>query len=347
MFKVTPIGSCRIYAPLRECTAEYGFQINLGRVFGYAHTSAEAVQQMHSFSDDYEQDEKLWPLIARHKDLNLYQAQTHKKSDLYIIELSSAKVVTIGNQCLQLNYLNAFFKDFFSDKQRAASFSRICRLGDPARVEEFLKEVWCATPEQREDTETLKQIKITMSTEQSIYEDICQLKDGLENIIFVTHANAKDVQDRALVARKEYISRVVAAAERAGARLYNPSDLMEVVGQENAIEEQSANFAHFTKDFSRKIFADWYDTFFKNMIEEALLEATDMNIEGILVPHAHALLETGDPERIDELSDLLDAVELHYPANISINRMRRDVKFFNENTTNNSHARHEAVQNRK
>jgi len=328
MFKITPIGSCRIYSPLRQTAKDYGFQINIQRVYGYSHSSGEAVQQMRLFSSDVLPDESLWPLLSMRNNPSEFQNQVHEKSDLYVVELASTKNITIDDCCVQLNYLSRYFKDFFSSTQRSADFTSLCRKNDPVAVENFLKENWYSTPEQQKETDTLKRIKIAFSTEQSLYDDICTLQEGLENVLFVTHVNATDGQNQILASRQKFIDQVTSAAKRAGVDLYNPTSLMKKIGQVNAIEDYSTSLAHFTEDFSRRIFADWYKLKIRDMIEEALLALPEENINRILVPHAGKILEIGDPDRVEELADLLDAVEGYFPENLQVKQMQMDMAYF-------------------
>jgi len=325
MFKITPIGSCRIYGPLREFGEALGFQINAKRVFGYMHSSAEAVQQMHAFTSDFRCEDVLWPLIARGKDYAHFQAEVHEKSDLYVIELASAKVIKIDDTVLQLNYLTMHYNDFFSDKARAVAFNQLCLKDDPAEVEAFLEAQWSSTVEQKEDSAVLKRIKISMSTEQSLYEDICKLKEGLPNIMIMTHVNAKNKNSTPLLTREHYINQVIAATERAGVKLYNPTDLMETIGQENAIADHSTGFAHFTGEFNGRIFADWYDNILQPMVENAIHKALDETVDDMLVPIVNKALEIGPAEHVEKVSSFLNVLSGAYPEHATIQQLKSKV----------------------
>lgn len=325
MFRITPIGSCRIYGPLRECAKEYGFKLNLDRALGYSHSSAEAVQQMRALSPEFQLNDQIWPLVASKANFNNFRTKSHTKSDLYIVELSSAKVITIGDTYIQLNYLNAYFRDFFSDTQRSTRFTQLCLKNNASEIEGFLYENWHTTPEQKNDTEILKNIRMRMSTEQSLYDDICLLKKGLENVIFVTHVNAKTAQNLPIPSREKYINLVTSAANRAGATLYNPTILMEKLGQQYAIEDNSSSYAHFTKKFSAQIFSDWYDRHFLDVFEELLLVAPEKTIKEILVPHAHGILRLGNSAQIENFAELLDAIEGYYPTNTIVKQIQQTI----------------------
>jgi len=308
MFRITPIGSCRIYGPLREHGAALGFQINTKRVFGYAHSSAEAVQQMRAFSGEFIPEKQFWPFIARSKTYDRFQAETHEKSHLYMVELSSAKTLKIGDTALQLNYVNTYFRDFFSDKQRALSFTQLCKKSDPAGVSDFLADHWSHTPAQRKDSEVLKRIEISMSTEQSLYEDICKLQEGLPDVLIVTHVSAKSKNGEPLHSREKYIQQVVAASQRAGVKLYNPTDLMNAVGQHRAIEDSSAAMAHYTSAFNGHIFSDWFGNILLPAVKGAVQKPPEAGTESILPALKEGVLKSGSPEQVIAVASLLESI---------------------------------------
>ncbi len=326
MFRITPIGSCRIYGPLREFGEGQRFQLNAKRVFGLMHSSAEAVQQMHAFTSDFSCEEDLWQLIAKGKDYEKFQAEVHEKSNLYIVELSSAKVLKIGDTVLQLNYLNSQFSDFFSDNRRAVAFTQACMRNSPAAVSAFLKDAWDSTPEQRKESDILRRIEISMATEDSIYEDICKLQEGLDEVMIVTHVNAKNENSAPLLSREKYINQVIAAAKRAGAPLYNPTDLMEKVGQDKAIEDHSTAFAHFTGTFNGLIFADWYEHKLLPLIEQAIHEAPDENTKSMLLPVVDGVLESGSAAQAELLRALFDTLKRDFPKLGSLEPLRQKLE---------------------
>ncbi len=323
MFRITPIGSCRIYGPLRDYGEGLRFQLNAKRVFGLMHSSAEAVQQMHAFTSEFTCEEDLWPLIAKGKDYEKFQAEVHEKSDLYIVELSSAKVLKIGDTVLQLNYLNSQFSDFFSDNRRAVAFTQACMRNSPAAVNAFLKDAWDSTPEQRKESDILRRIEISMATEDSIYEDICKLQEGLGEIMIVTHVNAKNENSAPLVSREKYINQVIAAAKRAGAPLYNPTGLMEKIGQDKAIEDYSTAFAHFTDRFNGLLFADWYEHKLLPIMERAIRQAPDENIQSMLLPVVDGVLDSGTPPQAAQLGALLESLQKDFPEQGNLEPLRQ------------------------
>ena len=49
---VTPIGTCRINNPLKQAQSKYPISLNTKRVYGFTHTSDEALQQLRYLQGD-------------------------------------------------------------------------------------------------------------------------------------------------------------------------------------------------------------------------------------------------------------------------------------------------------
>ena len=105
MFTISPIGSCRITTPLKNGQARHGFSLNLDRCYGYCHSPSEAVQLARFMRHEVELPADVWPLISRSHRLDTISAQRHDLSHLYVVELASAKEITIDGVSVQLNYL--------------------------------------------------------------------------------------------------------------------------------------------------------------------------------------------------------------------------------------------------
>lgn len=196
---------------------------------------------------------------------------------------------------------------------------------DQAAVATFLDEVWSSTPEQREDAEVLRRIKIYMSTEQTLYEDICKLQEGLGNVMIMTHVNAKKEDSAPLLSREKYINQVIAAANRAGVLLYNPTDLMDIVGQQNAIEDHSTAFAHFTGAFNGDIFFDWLDNNLLPMIDAAIQDAPKESSQEFLQPIVDGMIENAPADQLKKLADFLDSLASKHPDIESIAQLQQRV----------------------
>ncbi|SHF42967.1 hypothetical protein SAMN05444273_10620 [Litoreibacter ascidiaceicola] len=278
MFTITPIGSCRITTPLRRGQSVHGFNLNMERCYGYCHSPAEAVQMARFMQGVADIPHDIWPLVSRAHDLNVVSANTHDASDLYVVELASAKEVTVDGVSIQLNYLNATFAEFFADTTRAQSFWALAESGDTAAQRAFLDHHWAATPQQREDARMLGKMRLQFVTRDSLQRDIKTLTEMLPDVLFVSHVDARKEDGRPIGSRSRFIEMVSEEVTLAGCKFFNPTDLMDVFGQSAAIEDESAGLAHFTDEFARGVMDQWMgkviapktDAFVRNGVSNAM-----------------------------------------------------------------------------
>jgi len=187
MFSIAPIGSCRISTPLRLGQEDYGYALNKSRNYGYCHSPAEAVQMARFMLGKSKFPKELWPLIARGVDYDTTHRAKHAKADLYIVELSSAKEITIDGICVQLNYLTAAYRSFFENSARARHFWEHAAEGDQIAIDINLNGAQLSP----EDIALLRRIRLNLVTEESLAENIALLRQMLPNVMFVTHVNAR------------------------------------------------------------------------------------------------------------------------------------------------------------
>lgn len=249
---VTPVGSCRIATPLKQAAEAYGFRYNRGRSFGFTHSSAEAVQIVRYMMGEIRPPEDIWPLISQTNYASV-EAETHATSDVYVVEICSAKELRIGDWLVQLNYLVRRYPDFFGDTSRRGAFWRVAESNDPDAIDRFLREEWSATETQRAEARALGKISLHMATEEDLERDMRWLLDRLPEVVFVTHIDALGEAGTPIRSRSELISCVETVARRLGARVFNPTGAMLNWGQAEALEPDSKSFAHYTDAFSQRV----------------------------------------------------------------------------------------------
>ncbi|RYE97308.1 MAG: hypothetical protein EOO77_39290, partial [Oxalobacteraceae bacterium] len=105
IYTVAPIGTCRLNSPLRRGAVRHGFKISDGRNYGYTHTSTEALQQLRFMLGEHDIPDNLVPLICRNS-MTVPVTAAHERSDLYFVEISSAKSLTCEGWATQLNYVS-------------------------------------------------------------------------------------------------------------------------------------------------------------------------------------------------------------------------------------------------
>lgn len=274
MFTVTPIGSCRIATPLRLGQSTRGIRLNLNRSYGYCHSPAEAVQLARFLRGEVTIAADVWPLVSRSHRLETLSSETHVPSDLYVIELASAKELTIDGVSVQLNYLKSTYPDFFADPDRMQGFWDAAQTGDRARTTAFLDKAWSATDAQRADSVVLSRITLNYVTPDSLAQDIQTLGRLLPDVMFVSHVNARKPDGQTIKSRASFISLVSDGVRDAGFDLYDPTQLMAEFGQPAAIEDDSTSLAHFTTSFSTAVMDDWMARFIAPRTDAAVASGT-------------------------------------------------------------------------
>ncbi len=252
------IGSCRIATPLRVSRDDYGHRINIARNYGFTHASGEAVQLMQFMKGMRTPDEKVWNLLARSADMVELAKAPLEIADFYVVEISSAKSVRIGEDFIQLNYLQASFQKFFADAARVKQFWELASIGKQALMDAFLDRFWRASEAEQQQSDILRLVRSTRVNDTELRADIRNLIEGLPGVLFVTHVNALRPSGLPLRSRAAFITQVEAAVAAEGGQVYNPTALMQKFGQEWAIADHSDSLAHFTDEFSLNVFQDWY-----------------------------------------------------------------------------------------
>lgn len=290
-FTITPLGSCRIASPSRAGMETHGIAVIRPRSYGFTHSSAEAVQQARFMVEGKPIPPDLWPLIGRDNDYDKVHNTAFRPADLYLVEISSAKMLRLDDHLIQLNYTQHHFKDFFLDARRRTRYWDLVAQGDAGELDKLLAAEWSGTAEQRQDAELLRRIRMTQTTDETLRFDLAQLRDLLGDILIVTHVNARDEAGQVLPARDKLINRVRRIATEEGFELSDPTEVVTRVGQEAAVDNESGSYAHYHPLFFPILFEDWYQRFFqphidRNAIEKGALHALVANLNARLAQGA-------------------------------------------------------------
>jgi len=267
-FTIAPIGTCRIHTPLRDAVARYPIKLQLARNYGFVHTTAEALQQARFMFGKQDIPADVQPLIFRPSIGQRARRGTHAPADLYMIELSSRKLLTIDGHPIQSNYLGRYFSEFFADRTRTRMF---WSLAVPERLAERRAQlekdpVFTSLP--ADDQALLVRILRRDLSDEEIEGEMRQLVDllGKDKVVFVTHVNALTPDNAPIDQRQQLIAAVDAAAQRIGVPCYDPTPLMNKIGQPDALEDGGLDLTHYTERFAERLCADWYKLYMRPRI---------------------------------------------------------------------------------
>lgn len=256
MFRITPIGTCRIHTPLSRAVSRYPIELDLRRNYGFVHTSDEALQQLRYLQGDKEFQQDVVPLVFRPGDAEALGRQPWEPSDLHVIEISSAKRVLCGADAVQINYLYRHFGDFFGSNERARQFWNLVRGGHRIELIDFLERQPSFELMSMADRELLLSLSTEQQTLKNVKADMAEIVErlGRERVLFVTHVNAATPDGEVIPSRDRLIRWVKLAAEQLGAAVFDPTATMIEFGQERALENGGLDLTHYTPAFSDRLY---------------------------------------------------------------------------------------------
>lgn len=293
-FTIAPLGSCRIATPLRIARDNFGFRIEKSRVYGFCHSSAEAVQMSKIMTGEISPPRDIWPFIARDTEYDQLLSQPFRRADAYVVEISSSKQVSIGGWYVQLNYLVGAFRDYFSSTARARDFWRLAAAGDQEAIDANL-----AGWKDHEDVAVLRQVRQSLTTPAELERDMQTLIDTFGDVLFITHVNARTPSGDRIASRSSLIADVVAAGHKLGAAVFNPTAAMERKGQELAIADHSDSLAHFTDEFASEVTRYWFDLKLFDVFDQKVISGGEATLTGAWTTHFEALVQQAEHEGVD------------------------------------------------
>src|SRR5690554_6450331 len=297
VFTIAPIGTCRIHTPLRDALGRYPIKLQLGRNYGFVHTVAEALQQARFMFGKADIPEDVQRLIFRPSNGAQARRGTHKPADLYMVELSSRKLLTIDGLPIQSNYLVRYFSEFFADRARTRQFWSMANVESLAERRAVLDQDAAFNSLSADDRDLLARIVKRDQTDEEIEQQMRQLVELLDGdkLVFVTHVNATTPDNVTIEQRAQLIATVTAAAQRIGVPCYDPTPLMNKIGQVDAMENGGLDLTHYTPVFAERLYTDWFQNYMRPRMDVSTPQpavprlAVDESVE-----HTEKLWDSGD-----------------------------------------------------
>ncbi|MBC8642015.1 hypothetical protein IAG25_34915 [Caballeronia sp. EK] len=257
---VAPVGTCRIHGPLRKGVSRYPIKANTWRNYGFVHTSAEALQQVRFMFGSQSIPAMIQPLTFRPGTSLQSLEKPYVPADVYLVELSSRKLLSVGEHAVQTNYMGRYFGEFLADRDRARLF---WSMG--AAEQHAVRRAWLDTDPvflrlSKDDRELLASISRRVQSDNEIERDMAQIVQvvGRDKLVFVTHVDAVTPDESVIAQRHELIELVKACAARLDVPCYDPTPAMQEIGQNHALERNGLDLTHYTDAFAERLFDDWY-----------------------------------------------------------------------------------------
>ncbi len=323
---ITPVGTCRINTPLRRGSARYPIRLDLQRIYGFVHTSEEALQQLTYRRGECVFPSEVLPILFRSSIAPGNEPPQDKPADLTIIEISSTKSLKIGDVAVQSNYLIRYFADFFAARGRAKRYWELASSGDIAGLQAYLEGEPVFRQMSAEDQALLSAVRMGLQSYDQVQADMGAMVDmiGKDRVLFVTHVNAVSADGAVVASRDKLIRWVKTTAQRLGVECFDPTALMLEFGQERAMEREGLDLTHFTNAF--------YDRWFARVQRDHVLarasdgepdvDGSGQSDSSILVESIAAALEHDD--FFDGARQLYAALKLH-PDSVSLQLLQGQI----------------------
>lgn len=274
--KITPIGSCRIHNPLKKFSSKSYFQLNTSDIYGFTHSSAEALQQIHYLQGNYLPSKAICPILSARLRINKSElAQKTDPSDLYFVEISSSKVVMVGSEYVQMNYINVYFSEFFVDPDRAKKFWSLAGNEDRQELQKFLLKDTVYKNYSQEKQDLLSQIIVRQMSEEELKQNMLDITALVKNVVFITHCNVTLPDMSYISSRDKWIRSIEKVAKDISCKVYNPTHLMMSLGQSSSMEKNGLDSTHYTPGFENKFFQDLQRLYITPLANEFSIEENE------------------------------------------------------------------------
>ncbi|MFM0327120.1 hypothetical protein [Caballeronia glebae] len=317
---IAPVGTCRIHTPLRKGRERYPVKAELGRNYGFVHTSSEALQQLRFMLLDQLIPEGVQRLTFRPGLTAGIYGRPHTPAGLYLVEVSSRKLLSVDGYPIQINYMGRYFSDFFADRRRTRRFWSMASMEKLSERRAWLDSDAEFIRLSPADRDLLAQIVRREQSTEELGREMREIAGlvGKDKLVFITHINAITPDNKVIEQRHRLIETVSSIAQCMGVPCYDPTTLMREVGQVNALEEDGIDLTHYTDSFSEKLFADWYVRFIGPRIVSAGAGSADMDEPPVMqkLDTAEGIEAAWDAGQIREASQRVHAVLRAHPNSL-------------------------------
>ena len=265
---VTYFGSCRIHEPLEILENKGLISLNQPK-YGYVHSSKEIIQEIKAIKEDIEIPANLFRFVVTRNKEDIDKIKVSRKHDLsntniFFVEISSLKLLRFKDYYLQINNLR---RNLFADSNEFDRWFKAKEKSKGCFFEEEQKNI---------EADIANDCLVSFQDEAEIKKDIKEIYSALKginsvaDIIFVTHCSALGKDGQSLKRRDDLIEFVERSASELGYNIFNPSKIMEDLGQSDALEKNGAETNHFTAAFKEKISEELCGKFIKEIQEASL-----------------------------------------------------------------------------
>jgi tetratricopeptide (TPR) repeat protein len=229
---------------------------NATNIYGFAHTSKECVQQLNFISGRK---------IPR--DLELYLSAegaispraNRRRTDLYLVEISSTKEIVFGEWYLQINY---FERSFQGRRQLYDAFFKLKDERDQQKRVSYLETIEGFAESAGIEREILTTGYVHQTTLAELEADMATLNAQLDApVVFVSHINVPSVTGALIETRARLCQWIRDICAAKGYTYFDPTPHVQSYGVTSALAEKGLDLNHYTPEFKQHLGALIFDTY--------------------------------------------------------------------------------------
>lgn len=266
--RVTVLGSCRVYEPIKLLAEQGKVALHNKGVYGYVHYSKESVQQLRVMHGQIDIPMELKPYVT-HKVVPEGSGSALRtplndlsETDLLVVEISSLKEIEFDGFYLQINRLREQLVG--DDENLKAWWAYLYDKGLDERAEHRAVRRQFLTQDQSSVTRKLVMwTNVSIQDEASLHRDMQAIRAYFSGpIIWVSHFDTLTFSNKAIPIRQTLVQYVRSGATALEQPWFNPRAAIEEFGRNDAL----LDMAHYTPDFELEL-----STHFERLITQALV----------------------------------------------------------------------------
>lgn len=256
----TTLGTCRIADPVLTATRYRPLKRANQKVYGFAHTSREILQQVNHLEGNL-LPEEFRPYLA--DPVGDSKGDVDFLADIYIVEISTTKEHRYRDWVLQTNYMERSFN------KNSDLFKIFKSKSDRSRLDErrMLLE---AHPRFAELSELQQSILLEGYVHRTT---VVELRDHLVEIehrlpapvLFVCHVDVTDIDGNPLPGRAEHCANMRAICTEFGFNLLDPTPHVLAYNRRAALASDGRDANHYSLDFKKHYGCLIFDKYIANV----------------------------------------------------------------------------------
>jgi len=244
MKNVTVIGTCRVYEPYKILVEQGSLEIKNAGVFGYTHTTKEALQVVKNAKSKLVVEDVLIPFVGKN-GLQHYKGKGVCDSDVVILEISSLRLFRIGDVYFRSNLVRDYLKD------RLSGFDTWWKDLSRGELKDNLDPKYGFDIDSLDETSQylVRNIECVHQSKSDFIKDMNEIMSFFnedQKVILISHFDIKiKGSDVRVPERVKMVSWLREFAENKNISFINPRFELEKFGEDKGL----AGVAHYSKEF--------------------------------------------------------------------------------------------------